>query len=257
MLKAVWVGAEAFGNVVGASKAAGQQGQQQRAVAGTRPGTLSREEAVAAIRKDYDVNYFISGAGDMSAYAPDCLFADPFAGFNGVGRFQRNVSNLGGLMQNVNLTITSFDEAEQELRTKWKFSATLDLPWKPVLAAAGGTTHVFDQDTGLVVKHIESWDVEPAKVVRALLKPSAKVPGTFWEVLMSAVHDGDVVGMWFAVSSRVVKVALPASAALLVLHLARGEGLGTAEAAAYLAAVGGLGTECWKVVRAFVGGESG
>ena len=58
-------------------------------------------------------------------------------------------------------------------------------------------------------------------------------------------------------SSRVVKVALPASAALLVLHLARGEGLGTAEAAAYLAAVGGLGTECWKVVRAFVGGESG
>ena len=33
----------------------------------------------------------------------------------------------------------------QELRTKWKFSATLDLPWKPVLAAAGGTTHVFDQ----------------------------------------------------------------------------------------------------------------
>ena len=147
MLKAVWVGAEAFGNVVGASKAAGQQGQQQRAVAGTRPGTLSREEAVAAIRKDYDVNYFISGtpggwsagcsglpcwrrkassthhpkptpvispspyrqagaglmepnmlsssppcisagAGDMSAYAPDCLFADPFAGFNGVGRFQ-------------------------------------------------------------------------------------------------------------------------------------------------------------------------
>lgn len=52
-------------------------------------------------------------------------------------------------------------------------------------------------------------------------------------------------------------MALPASAALLVLHLARGEGLGTAEAAAYLAAVGGLGTECWKVVRAFVGGESG
>ena len=34
------------------------------------------------------------------------------------------------------------------------------------------------QDTGLVVKHIESWDVEPGRVVRQLLKPSAKVPGT-------------------------------------------------------------------------------
>lgn len=35
----------------------------------------------------------------MAAYDPQCLFADPFAGFNGVERFQRNVSNLGGLMQ--------------------------------------------------------------------------------------------------------------------------------------------------------------
>lgn len=37
-------------------------------------------------------------AGDMTAYADDCLFADPFAGFNGVERFKKNVSNLGGLM---------------------------------------------------------------------------------------------------------------------------------------------------------------
>lgn len=34
----------------------------------------------------------------MVAYADDCLFADPFAGFNGVERFKNNVSNLGGLM---------------------------------------------------------------------------------------------------------------------------------------------------------------
>ena len=39
-----------------------------------------------------------AAAGDMMAYADDCLFADPFAGFNGVERFKKNVSNLGGLM---------------------------------------------------------------------------------------------------------------------------------------------------------------
>lgn len=44
------------------------------------------------------VNYFVSGKGDMEAYDPECLFADPFAGFNGVQRFKQNVSNLGGLM---------------------------------------------------------------------------------------------------------------------------------------------------------------
>jgi len=41
----------------------------------------------------------VAHAGDMMAYADDCLFADPFAGFNGVERFKKNVSNLGGLMQ--------------------------------------------------------------------------------------------------------------------------------------------------------------
>lgn len=34
----------------------------------------------------------------MAAYDSNCLFADPFAGFNGVQRFKNNVSNLGGLM---------------------------------------------------------------------------------------------------------------------------------------------------------------
>lgn len=90
---------------------------------------MSRQEAIAAIKRDYDSNYFVSGrgdarqrliallhtgnetdvdvvvdvwhgavAGDMSAYDSSCLFADPFAGFNGVERFQNNVRNLGGLM---------------------------------------------------------------------------------------------------------------------------------------------------------------
>lgn len=78
----------------------------------------------------------------------------------------------------IDLKLTGWEEGEDELRTKWRFSAILDLPWKPLLAAAGGTTFVFDGKSGLVTKHIESWDVEPARVLRQLLKPSAKVPAT-------------------------------------------------------------------------------
>ena len=37
------------------------------------------------------------------------------------------------------------------------------------------------QETGLVVKHIESWNVEPSAVVKSLLKPSAKKPSNSWE----------------------------------------------------------------------------
>ncbi len=47
----------------------------------------------------------MSGQGDMAAYADDCLFADPFAGFRGVDRFKRNVGNLGGLLEDINLDL--------------------------------------------------------------------------------------------------------------------------------------------------------
>ena len=34
----------------------------------------------------------------MQAYAADCYFADPFAGFKGTERFVKNVRNLGGML---------------------------------------------------------------------------------------------------------------------------------------------------------------
>ena len=39
-----------------------------------------------------------SGTGEMGAYAEDCYFADPFAGFKGTDRFVKNVRNLGGML---------------------------------------------------------------------------------------------------------------------------------------------------------------
>jgi hypothetical protein len=60
----------------------------------------------------------------------------------------------------------------------------LALPWRPQLAAAGGTTHVFDQHSGLVTRHVERWDVEPSRVVKQLLRPAAKFPTSKAEVIM-------------------------------------------------------------------------
>ena len=46
---------------------------------------------------------------------------------------------------------------------------------------------MIDPATGLVVRHIEAWDIQPKAVVQQLLRPSAKVPGNRWETLMMAV----------------------------------------------------------------------
>lgn len=37
----------------------------------------------------------------------------------------------------VDLQITQFDVRDNEVEAAWRFSAILDLPWKPRLAAAG------------------------------------------------------------------------------------------------------------------------
>lgn len=61
-------------------------------------------------------------------------------------------------------------------QAKWRFSAILKLPWRPRLAAAGATTYVFDKQTGLVVEHIEEWDVEAQKASVASI---ARFPSFF------------------------------------------------------------------------------
>lgn len=258
-LKSVWYGAEALGNVL----AAFRDGQQNKNREGSSQETeshaeasLSRAEALELIRRDYDENYFISGQGDLSAYAPDCRFADPFASFRGTSRFKRNVSNLGTLLEDVSLEIIDWDEREDSLHTTWRFSGILDLPWKPRLAAAGGTVHVFDPKTGYVVEHIESWDVEPAKVVKNLLKPSTKVPSNSWQVLFNALHDGDVKGIWLSISAITAKL----SAGLLVLSM--GSALFTGEGLdfwpfALILLLAAIVTEVLKFSGGLQGGETG
>ena len=48
------------------------------------------------------------------------------------------------------------------------------------------------QDTGLVVEHVESWDADPAAVIRRLLKPSSKVPSSEVGGCLPAVVAGSV-----------------------------------------------------------------
>jgi hypothetical protein len=113
------------------------------------------------------------------------------------------------MMEDIDLKITNWEERGDELETSWRFSCVLDLPWRPKLAAAGGTTHVFDPSTGKVVKHVERWDVEPGKVVKQLLLPSSKIPENRVEVFMFAMSDGDAFGMFLAVTPAIVRICGP------------------------------------------------
>lgn len=204
--RAAWFGAETLGRALEGGRARDGRADAVDVESNDRP--VDRASAIASIRRDYETEYFVSGRGAMAAYADDCEFADPFASFRGVDRFKRNVSNLGGMMRDVDLRITSFEETTEGLQTEWKFSCVLDLPWRPMLAASGGTTHVLNEQN-LVVRHYERWDVEPSKVLRQLLKPASKIPENQAEVFMLSASSGDIVGALGASSGELLRVFAP------------------------------------------------
>ncbi|GBG81319.1 hypothetical protein CBR_g31994 [Chara braunii] len=174
LVKAAWYASEAFGKAVALVRGPNKE-REDEDWEEEEEGRLSREEAIAALRADYNRSYFVTGKMSMGIYEEDCEFADPFVSFKGRQRFKQNVSNLGSFMREVNLTVVDWQEAEDKLTTKWRFSCVLALPWRPILAASGGTDHYFDKETGKIYKHVERWDISPADGVRQLFKPNPKL----------------------------------------------------------------------------------
>jgi hypothetical protein len=60
------------------------------------------------------------------------------------------------------------------VKTKWKFRCVLALPWRPSLAAGGGTAHYFSPESGRIVRHVEAWDIDPWDGVKQLLRPGRR-----------------------------------------------------------------------------------
>ena len=65
------------------------------------------------------------------------------------------------------MDITGWEEKETELETKWRFNALLSLPWRPRLAASGGTTHVFDQVLSQAL--VSQWQIPSLSMVCVLV----------------------------------------------------------------------------------------
>jgi hypothetical protein len=77
----------------------------------------------------------------------------------------------------------------------------------------------------MVVKHIESWDVEPSKVLLQLLKPANKKPANKTEAFMLGLSRGDVKSMWLNSDDLALYSSLPLVVASLLARSFTGHGL--------------------------------
>ena len=181
LVKGVWFGAEAFGRVAKALRDPLAQ------VTSVSIAPASLDEAIKRLKADYEGTpsdprpYFLTGVMDEALYDEDCEFADPFVSFKGRQRFVDNLANLAGgfITESSTRTLSSAFEpgdatTAPSYSTKLLVKLRLGLPWSPVLAWPWGVEHVFDVESGLIVRHIESWDVSPTEGVRQLLTPGGE-----------------------------------------------------------------------------------
>lgn len=135
----------------------------------------------AILVKEYENIFWVTGNMDLNLWEDDCTFADPFSSFGGPGssrRFQRNAAALGSLVRNPRITLTSVEtlvDAESSspvVKIGWAFSSKLALPWRPLLAAAGTTSHFLSPGTGKIRRYEEVWKSRSLDVVRRLFVPT-------------------------------------------------------------------------------------
>lgn len=163
---------EIFGQLIGGS-------DEKRSSTRSRPRRLSTLDMSKIIRSEYENIFWITGNMNMDLWEDNCVFADPFSSFGGEGstlRFKRNADALGSLVLNPTIKITecttTTDPAGDIVKVGWIFSSTLKLPWRPVLAAAGVTSHYLSAQSGKIVRYEESWRSNPWDVVKRLFVPS-------------------------------------------------------------------------------------
>lgn len=173
-LQPVWQATEVLGNLA----SLGRPDEDDDGDAIDRSSPLRWEALVEALRKDYESAYFITGQLDRSIYEEDCEFADPFASFRGLTRFQNNLRNLAPFIEDPKLTLLDFtaDEDDLEVRTLVRISLTLKLPWRPRIGWRWGVRYGINPESGRVCLHREEWSVTAEEGVRQLFRMGSRPP---------------------------------------------------------------------------------
>jgi hypothetical protein len=122
----------------------------------------------------HNKGYYVTGRLSTDIYRDDCFFdgPDPDMPVTGLRKYMNAASQLFDQKQSWSKLLSleqqqkkksgsdDGDDDEVIIVAHWQFSGILRLPWKPILPLVNGsTTYHLDATTGLVVRHLETWDM--------------------------------------------------------------------------------------------------
>lgn len=125
---------------------------------------LTLEELLSVIRRDWKEatcrGYYVTGKLTQGVYRDDCLFdgPDPDMPVKGLRKYINAASQLFD-QRSTRSKLLSIAIEGDVIVARWRFHGTMRLPWRPRIPEVTGTTTYHVDPSGLIYKHIETWDV--------------------------------------------------------------------------------------------------
>ncbi|KAJ8450256.1 hypothetical protein Cgig2_033450 [Carnegiea gigantea] len=113
VLKIAWYASELLGIAASLFRSSPSGSIEEGSdLSGDGSGPLDRAVVVETIKQDFQRSYFVTGNLTVGAYEENCEFADPAGSFRGLGRFKRNCTNFGSLIERCNMKLMKWEDFE-------------------------------------------------------------------------------------------------------------------------------------------------
>mmetsp|Transcript_23491 Transcript_23491/g.50202 ORF Transcript_23491/g.50202 Transcript_23491/m.50202 type:complete len:187 (+) Transcript_23491:820-1380(+) len=137
---------------------------------------ISPEELLEGLRREYvESNYLFTGKIDPTLYSKDCTFKDPTLSFEGLANFEKNLENLGPIVDaflkvgETTLYSVTLDRSSNRVVAKWRMYGEFKAFWDPVLDIDGQTVFTYNSARlGKVVDYSETWGTPAAEALAQL-----------------------------------------------------------------------------------------
>ena len=106
--------------------------------------------------------YYITGKLTHEIYRDDCFFdgPDPDMPVSGLQKYVTSTSQLfDHRSSRADLISLEMCEVMRTVTIHWRLEGMLNLPWHPKLKPWTGQTIYYIDDTGLIERHVELWDI--------------------------------------------------------------------------------------------------
>jgi Uncharacterized conserved protein (DUF2358) len=106
--------------------------------------------------------YYITGKLTKEIYRDDCFFdgPDPDMPVLGLRKYVASTSQLfDHKVSRADMIDISVDQTERVVTVSWRLEGILNLPWHPSLKPWTGRTSYYIDESGLIERHVESWDI--------------------------------------------------------------------------------------------------